>query len=583
MRESRDLQARIYRGIVVLLFGVVAVNLFQMQIVHYDEHRQQAAQNRQERVRVRAPRGRILDREGHVLADNVFKASITLPRSSMSEEGPDSTLTTLMDWFELDVDATLDRLSRQYDAGRSRLVLLNDASMPQLAAVEERARDLPGARVEARARRRYAYGPLFAHLIGYTGEVSAAEVDTAGDFPLYRPGDAIGREGVEAAREEDLRGQAGWYLREVNARGRVVGTREVALLEVEPGRDVRLTLSADLQDSLMTAMAGRTGCAVAVSLPDGAVLAAASLPTFDSNIFSRGISSEEWSALLADPLHPFLNRLVQATYPPASPYKIVTSLCALENGAAAGNTRFDPCYGSYRYGNRDFRCWKRTGHGDLDHAGALIHSCDVFYYQVVQHLNLTQLREVALALGLGHTTASPFKGETAGIVPDAEWYDRRFGKGKWTSGVLLNNSIGQGEILVTPLQMAVLTGRVATGNANLSPRFFTEEPVRAAEPLPFRKSNLDWIRHTMGRVVDIGTGTKAKLEAVEVAGKTGTAENPHGEDHAWFVCFAPASQPEVAMAIILENAGHGGSVAAPVAARWLETYFDWRDRGEEER
>ena len=583
MADTRDLQARIYRGLVVLLFGIVVVNLFQMQIVHNDEYRQQAAQNRQERVRVRAPRGRILDREGRVLADNVFKADITLPRSSLGDDGPDSTLVTLMDWFSLEPESTLARLRRQLEAGRARLVLVSDASMPQLAAVEERARDLPGARVEAEARRRYPFGPMFAHLIGYTGEVSAAEVDTAGDFPLYRPGDAIGREGVESAREEDLRGQAGWYLREVNARGRVVGTREVALLEVLPGRDGQLTLSAELQDSLVTAMAGRAGCAVALSLPDGAVLAAASLPTFDSNIFSRGISSGEWNALLSDPRHPFLNRLVQATYPPGSPYKIVTSLAALENRVATGSTSYEPCDGSYRFGNREFRCWKRTGHGELDHSGALIHSCDTFYYQVIQRLDLTKMREVALELGLGRTTHSPFKGETVGIIPDDDWYDRRFGEGRWTRGVLLNNSIGQGEILVTPLQMGVMTARVAVGDANLAPHFFLGEVPAPPTPLSFNASNVDWVRRTMTRVVDMGTGTRARLEAVEVAGKTGTAENPHGDDHAWFVCFAPASDPEVAMAIIMENAGHGGAVAAPVAARWLESFFSWRDRGEEDR
>ncbi len=583
MAQTRALQTRIYRGLVVLLFGIVAVNLFRMQILDHQDYRDQAVRNRQERVRVRAPRGRILDREGQVLADNVFKADITLPRSSLADAGPDSTLATLMAWFDLDPEATEARLRRQLDAGRPRLTLVQDADMARIAAVEERARELPGARVDAQARRRYPYGPLFAHLIGHTGEVSSAEVDTAGDFPLYRPGDTIGREGIEAAREEDLRGQSGWYLREVNARRRVVGTREIPLLEVRPGRDVTLTLSATLQDSMMAAMDGRPGCAVALSLPDGDVLAAVSLPTYDSNIFGRGITSEEWNALLADPRHPFLNRLVQATYPPASPYKIVTSLAALENGVARAGTSFEPCFGSYRFGNRDFRCWNRTGHGPLDHAGSLVHSCDVFYYQVIQRMDLEQLRDVALVLGLGSTTGSPFPGEAAGNIPDADWYDRRYGERRWTRGVLLNNSIGQGEVLVTPLQMAVLTGRVAIGDANLAPRFTLDTDPQPSAPLPFRENHMRWVRDTMGQVVDMGTGTRARLEAVEVAGKTGTAENPHGEDHAWFVCFAPKSHPEVAVAVILEHAGHGGAVAAPVAARWLDAYVAWRDGGGDRR
>jgi len=583
--DQPRIQPMIFRGVVVLAFGVILANLFYMQVIKREEFRAQATGNVEVETRVRAPRGNITDRDGAVLADNVFRSSVVLQRGCLTDAGPDSTLTMLMEWFGLDPESTLERLARQKAAGRPQLTLVSDAGMAQIALVRENARRLPGVSVDAKPWRRYPRGPLFAHLIGYTGEVTAEEVERFRDldpeFPRYLSGDTIGREGLEATLEDTLRGRDGLHVREVDALGVEVGQSRLVSRELIPGHDVRLTLSAALQESLSVAMAGRPGCAVALELPTGDVLAAVSLPTYDANLFTRGISLEDWESLRNDPEHPLLNRLVQATYPPASPYKIVTSLCALSHGVATPGTSLDPCFGGYRFGNRVFRCWKLSGHGYLNHAGALVHSCDVFYYQVVQLLDLEALKRTALLLGLGQRTGVPLRGEAAGIVPDSAWYDERYGKGRWTRGVLLNNSIGQGEILVTPLQMAVLTARVALGDAALQPRLVADDgPPPPPVPLPFKASDLNWVRDTMHQVVDMGTGTRAQLEAVDVSGKTGTAQNPHGEDHAWFVCFAPSSDPQVAMAVILEHAGHGGAVAAPVAASWLADYFEWRERGE---
>jgi penicillin-binding protein 2 len=581
MRDASILQARILRGLILLLFGVIVIDLFVLQILKHDHYKGQSLQNRQVQLRVKPPRGRILDREGYVLADNVYIADITLPRASLTDAGPDSTLAKLITWFDMPVDETLERLGEQKAAGRPRLILLANADMPRLAAVEERRRELPGARVETRARRRYTESDLFAHIIGYVGEVRADEVGDEDDHSAYRPGDTVGREGLEAAWEEVLRGEPGLFLKEVNAVGRVVGQRDIPLRPVIPGRDVTLSLSRSLQDSLSAAMADRAGAAVAVSLPTGEVLAAISNPAYDPNLFVTGISSRQWQALLDDPRHPFLNRLVQATYPPGSPYKIVTSLAGLEAKVVGKWTHFDPCYGAYQFGNRSFRCWKRSGHGDLDHAGGLVYSCDVFYYQLGLRLELEQLGEMARMLGLGKTVGSPFPGEVSGNIPDTAWYDDHYGSGRWTRGVMLNNAIGQGEILVTPLQMVVMTARVALNDRDFIPTFRIPEASPTPDPihpLPIAAENLDWLRHAMTRVIDMGTGTRARLEAIDVAGKTGTAENPHGEDHAWFVCYAPASAPVVAFVAILEHGGHGGAVAAPVAARWLSAFFKWRER-----
>jgi len=566
MWDASILQARILRGLILLCFGVIVIELFVLQILKHDHYKGQSLQNRQVQLRVKPPRGRILDREGRVLADNVYIADITLPLTSLTDDGPDSTLTKLISWFDMPVDETLERLGDQKSAGRPRLTLLANADMPRLAAVEERRRELPGARVETRARRRYTESNLFAHIIGYVGEVRADEVGDDDDHSAYRPGDTVGREGLEAAWEDVLRGEPGLFLKEVNAVGRVVGQRDVPLRPVIQGQDVTLSLSRALQDSLSSAMADRPGAAIAVSLPTGEVLAAISNPAYDPNLFVTGISSRQWQALLDDPRHPFLNRLVQATYPPGSPYKIVTSLAGLEAKVVGKWTHFNPCYGAYQFGNRAFRCWKRSGHGDLDHVGGFTYSCDVFYYQLGLRLELEQLGEMARLLGLGRTVGSP---------------DDHYGAGRWTRGVMLNNAIGQGEILVTPLQMVVMTARVALNDRDFTPTFrildepSTPHPIR---PLPIADENMDWLQHAMTRVINMGTGTRARLEAIDVAGKTGTAENPHGEDHAWFVCFAPVTTPEVAFVVILEHGGHGGAVAAPVAARWLSAFFEWRDR-----
>lgn len=582
MADNRRLQFRILRLAVLLLFGLLIGDLFYMQIIRHDYYRGLSLQNRQVQVRVKAPRGRIMDRDGNILADNIYIADITLPRTALGEAGPDSTLERLVEWFELPRDEVIRRLRRQKERGRPRLTVVSNASMPQIAAVEERTRELPGARVESRARRRYLYGSRFAHIIGYVGEATEQEIAAAGEGPsgpVYRPGDMVGREGIEAYSEEILRGQAGTVLHEVNAAGRNVGRAAVEVVPVVPGDDLTLTLSLALQDSLADAMAGRPGCAVALHLPTGDVLAAISNPSYDPNLLTVGISSADWSRLLADPGHPFLNRLVQATYPPGSPYKVVTSLAGLHNEVIGTASVLDPCTGSFRFGNRNFRCWKRTGHGSLDHIGALAHSCDVFYYQLGLRLQLDQIHETAGFLGLGRPVGAPFAGESAGNIPTRQWYDKRYGERGWTRGVMLNNAIGQGEILVTPLQMAVLTSRIALSGAAPPPRFIRDgsepRPAYAPGTFPIAEKNMEWVRHSMEQVVDIGTGTAARLHAIQVAGKTGTAENPHGEDHAWFICFAPVHEPQVALVVILEHAGHGGAVAAPVAARWLSAYFAW--------
>ena len=574
------LRQGIFRSVVIILFLILFGNIFVMMILDHGEYKGQALQNRQIKYRKRAPRGLIMDRDGVILADNTYIADITVPGNSLTDDGPDSTLTRLINWFDLPREATLDRLREQKAVGGRRvLVLVSNATMPQVTAIEERGRQLPGVRVDSRPRRRYLFGELFAHVIGYVGEVVPADLDTTDGHIGYKTGDMIGKQGVESALEGLLRGGSGTKLEEVNASGRFVGRQAVWLREVTPGRDVTLSVSLAYQHHMAVAIGDRTACGVALDTRTGEVLAAYSHPAFDPNLMTVPITAHQWNVLANDPDKPFFNRIVQATYPPASLYKPVTSLAGLRNGVIGISTVLEPCLGGWQFGNRFFRCWKRSGHGLVDHTEAMVQSCDTYYYQLGLRLEIDQLAEAASSLGLGRVCTNIFADEATGNIPDTAWYDKRYGEGKWTRGVLLNNAIGQGELLVTPIQMALLAGRLATSGRMPDP-VFVIDPRRSREPpeaLPFRERDLAWIRRAMELVVSEGTGKAAGLEDVAVAGKTGTAQNPHGEDHAWFMCFAPADDPQVALAVIVENAGHGSREAAPVAGNWLEAYFAAED------
>ncbi|MFH1842855.1 MAG: penicillin-binding protein 2 [bacterium] len=583
MKETRMIRTRLSRVFILCLFAVLVVNLFILQVPYHQHYQQRALKNRQVQLLNKAPRGLIKDRDGTVLANNRFIFDVTIPAICLTENGPDSTLQRLLTWWDLPLEETCARLTQQRERGRNRLVLVTNATMPQVHAVKNYQHHLPGVEVEERARRHYVHGSLFAHVIGYVGEVGQERIDPADQSrSAYRLGDMAGVQGVEVACEDSLRGLLGVELVEINAARRVVARRveEWQGVDPVPGHDVTLSLSLALQESLRTVLLDRIGCGVAIALPSGEVLAAYSSPAFDPNLLTASISPAEWDQLVNDPRKPFFNRVLQATYPASSLFKVVTSLAGLRHGVVGMHSVLDPCYGGFEFGDRVFHCWNRGGHGAIDHSEALAHSCDIYYYQLGLRLTVDQLAEAAREFGLGSRCGTIFSEEVGGIIPTRAWYNNRFGDHGWTRGVLLNLAIGQGEILVTPLQMAMLAAQIATSGRVGSPTFILREgrERKAPQLLSFREEHLRWVRKGMEAVVDMGTGQAAKLAGIAVAGKTGTAQNPHGEDHAWFMCYAPARAPEVAVALILENAGHGGAEAAPLVGTWLRGYFNWAAR-----
>ena len=568
-------------------FLLIFVGLLKLQIQDHEYFRRLAQENRVRLEVLRAPRGSIFDRNGELLADNYPSFNIVF-RPLPAESTARARLAVDPIWVRrvsrmVEQDSTeITDLVRHANRSGQSSVLRRNAPFEVLAAVEESRGELPGLEVMIEPLRRYPHGTLASHLLGYAGEINDRELVQRVEQG-YRAGDLIGRSGVERSYEEFLRGRDGAEFVVVNAMGRRVSTiSEGPPQSPEPGHDLVLTLDLNIQKAMEEVMANvKRGAAVAIDPRDGGILAMVSRPAIDPNEFSRGLSVARWRELSGGGANPLLNRAIQGAYPPGSTFKIVSMLAALRTGISRVSSRYSGCGGAYQFGGRSFGCWKRSGHGSLDFPGALQHSCDVYFYQVGVQLGLPKLEAAALAFGLGQRTGIDLPQERGGLVPSPAWYDKRWGAKGWRKGLLLNLAIGQGELLTTPLQLALMASEVASRGRPLRPHvvrevrgssdFRPERPVQAgvaADAVVW-----DAVQHGLELVVESGTGTAARVPEVRVAGKTGTAQNPHGDDHALFVCYAPIDDPKIAMAFVIENSGHGGSVAAPMAGAVLRRLF----------
>lgn len=596
------------REISLLVAAIVAIligRLGYLQLIQGEHYWTLSEENRVRVEEVRAPRGRILDRHGVVLADNDPSYRVTLDtRVAAYRRTPESlteTVARLADALELDPTRLQERVERQRRESTLPVVIGRAVPFAQVSRIEERTARLEGVTVEVTPVRRYPMGQLACHLMGYLGEVQPRDLEENPDGP-YRVGHLIGRTGIEREYESDLRGTDGKAFAEVDVHGRRTNFfPELPSTPAIPGRDLVLTIDARIQAVAESALAGivpegaRPGdppppaCLVALDPSNGEVLALVSQPGFDPNIFLGGLSPEEYQALLA-PDKPQHNRAISSTYPPGSTWKAVTSLAGLESGVIQRDTNFEPCHGSYQFGNRRFGCWKPSGHGFLAHDGALRQSCDVYYYQLGLRLGMEKLSEYAHLFGLADRTRIDIPGERIDLIPDAEWY-RVNRDGGWGRGVVLNLAIGQGELLISPIALARFYGGLGTGGQIYQPHLLLEirgedgsilrdtrrDDWRAGR-IPVSEENLQIVREGLEQVVmhGQGTGGRARVGEIRIAGKTGTAQNP-GKDHALFACYAPADAPRIVVVVIAEGSGHGGAVAAPAAQKVLEEFFMGRD------
>jgi penicillin-binding protein 2 len=563
-----------------VVFVVLVVFLFKYQIIEGAQFEVESRKNYVIKVPLKAARGEIVDSDGVVLAGSRQSFSIcAVPKTTLKNRDEIALLAKLL---AVDEEFIVGKLSKTASSYRPAVVL-RDVDFATLSAVEEMSAHLSDILVVAEPVRSYPAGEWFCHILGYVGEVTQDEVKN--NSTRYASGDLIGRSGVEKSYDDVLSGTEGYKLVRVSMDGDEVPIdyEDVPSVPPEPGKRVKLCAHSELQMLADSLLAGRRGCAIVLGVKTGEVLALSSNPVFDPTLFATGISAADWRNIIEDADKPMLNRAIQCAYPPGSTYKIVTAGVGLEKRLVLESTRYKPCPGSYRFGRRVFKCWKEEGHGSANLVRAITVSCDVYFYQLGERMDLEDFYSYGTLWDLPNLTHIDLPNEVKGLVPNAEWYDRAYGKGKWTKGIMLNIVIGQGEVLTTPLSMLCFICGVANDGKYPVPHCVKSigndgdetEMTPQLIDMPLSDTTLGTLRKAMRNVVegDEGTGRAARVEGVEVAGKTGTAQNPHGDDHAWFVCYAPCDDPEIGVCVMVENAGHGGSVAAPIAGRLLRHYF----------
>jgi penicillin-binding protein 2 len=410
---------------------------------------------------------------------------------------------------------------------------------------------------------------LLFHLVGYVGEITCEEI---GEDSSYVLGDYIGKMGLERYYEKILRGTHGVEYVEVDARGKEVGKiTEKRSIPPTSGVDIQTTIDIALTESVGVYLKDyeKAAC-VCLNPKDGAVLVLYSKPSFDPNLFTHGLQKAEWDVLFKDPDAPMYNRVTMSCYPPGSTFKPFIALAALDSRITTKEKRFDPCLGTYRLGRRNFKCWKK--HGSLDLVGAIIYSCDIYFYQLGRLIGVDTIAERSSRFGFGKRTGIDLLNEKQGNLPDRTWFERRYGS-NWTQGHIFNLSIGQGDLLVSPLQLAcAYTLFTNEGKIPIPHIISRNETTYFATDISGEM--IEIVKKALSGVVDRGTGMMARIAGTEVCGKTGTSQNPHGDDHALFVGFAPADDPQILVCIIVENAGHGGSITAPITGRIIKAYLN---------
>ena len=561
-------------GIVALLFIVLILRLFYLQITASADYARKSENNRITQKRVKAPRGLIVDRDGRILARNRPFYTVSLVRTSHKDY--EASRQAFIE--ETGDTATDGKYSRRYRTIR----LKRDVDFRTVSIVEERLKDAwPLLDIEIEAQRHYPFRESAAHLLGYMGIIRDEDRrKEAGK--AYMAGDFIGKTGLEKVYEVELRGRDGVRYYEVDAGGRTRQEFSERDQLADPGQELQLTIDMDLQLAAERALPDSlAGAVVALDARTGAVLAMANRPTFDPNIFVSFQAQKERKKVLQSETT-LLNRAIRGLYPPGSTLKMIGAIAAMETGITDTLSTFAACVGSLQVGDVVFRCNNRSGHGELNLIEAIETSCNTYFHHLAQLMGIETWREYAEKFGLGQQTGLNFEpGEYVGLLPSRQYYQERDG---WTLGHLLNLIIGQGAMLATPIQMARYTAAIANGGNLVTPHLSGLPPPKQHID-GISESTLNIVRRAMHRVVygPQGTGWRLAIEGIDVAGKSGTAQVPNRENNsndAWFVAFAPYRDPEIAVAVVVEGGGGGGSTAAPVAREIIEAFHVQKVRSE---
>ncbi len=566
-----------------VIVGMIALLLFgfwKLQIIDSDRYSQLAERNRVRSIPIIAPRGSMLDRDGRVLVDNYPSFSVLLLRDAPTQV--ENLLPQLADGLGM----TLDEVRQQIEAAKAMpkfqpIIIKPEASQSDIAFIESHRADIPVLEMLMVYRRRYPRDSFLAHASGYVGEVSPEQVEDSNS--KLRPGGIVGKTGLEHQYNDILMGTDGLRRVIVNSVGKEVGRLEQQ--DAIPGKPIKLTIDYDLQVAAEAALNGRKGAVVVLDPRTGDVLSMVSRPAYNPNDFAVSISRDEWAKLNNDEDRPLLNRAIQAQLAPGSVFKIIMATAMLESKVLPENfTVFCPGYASF-YG-RTFHCWDKRGHGTVDLHKAIVHSCDVFFYNVGKELGIDRISYYAMQLGLGRRTGIDLPSEETGMMPSEEWKQRVYHQ-KWFAGETISVSIGQGAVVTTPLQLARTIGGIATGGVFKQPHLLmTSQPVPEVD-FPLQENSIEQVTQGMyGVVNEGGTAGLIKLQGVELCGKTGSAQVISNEgkqraerstelnDNAWFVGYAPRRNPEIVVSVLVQGGEHGASSAAPVARDIIKAYYD---------
>jgi len=572
-----------YFLLTALFFLILISRIAYLQIISWDKYYGQSERNRVRDVILDPPRGVILDRDGEFLVDNRPMYSVSVVPYEFLKS--DSTITLLAKILQIPSVELISWVKERQIGNFNPVRIKRQIDFEAVSALEERKLELNGVFWGTESKRFYPGGVKAPHIFGYLGEITSDELISL-KSASYKMGDLVGKNGLEKFYEDKLRGKGGIKYLEVDVLGREVRQlTEKAGVSPEPGENLYMTVDADIQRFLEKRMSDMRGAAIFLDPRNGDVLAIVSKPDYDPEIFSSPLTPNRWRALLDHEERPLYNRACQSLYPPGSTYKLVTVAAGLETGLI-DTAEVINCPGYYRLGRRNFGCWKTGGHGQVKLLQAIQQSCNVYFYRKILDIGLDKWHEYSKRFRFGMKTSIDLPNESRGLAPDRVYFDTKYAASGWTKGLLLNLTVGQGDLLVTPLQMAHFAMIIGNEGVAFRPRLIRkiENPINNAISSSVNKEigingisseTYAIIKQGMDMVVNSqrGTAKAARVAGFDVCGKTGTAQNSQGESHAWFIGFAPRKDPEIAFCVMVENGGGGGAVAAPIAGEVLRIYF----------
>ncbi|MCO6472742.1 MAG: penicillin-binding protein 2 [Melioribacteraceae bacterium] len=589
--HGTDLRRKIIQFIIVAFIGLIVFQLFRMQVIEYEVYTERSRSNSIKAIKLNSPRGVFYDRNLKVLVSNQPTYTFQITPSDYS----DSLNSILENVVGIDSGRIAEILyqKRMYSEFLPRSIK-KDVSFESIAWYEEQSEFLPGVNYIVDMQRDYSFGIKGSHIFGYLKEINADQLKLMKD--KYDMGDEIGFNGIEKAYEKYLRGEKGVNYFLVDSRRKTIGSYLNGSKNRRPvkGKDLVLSIDYFAQKSAEYLLQNHQGALVAIEPNTGEILALVSSPSYDLKDFASVTTHDLWKELSSDPRKPLFNRATMSVYPPGSTFKMITAIAALEEGIVNENWQVN-CAGGYQYGDRFFGCTHQHGRTNL--IEAIEKSCNTYFYQLILKVGLDKWNEYAKLFGFGSRTGLDTQEESSGLLPSRDYYNRVYGKNKWSNGLTLNLTIGQGELGTTPLQLAVYTAALANGGTLYQPHLVKgvlnsknnsiEEFVFNSEKINISERTLDIIKKGMERVVSSpeGTASLIKLPDLTIAGKTGTSQNPFGKNHAVFVGYAPVDNPQIAIAVLVENIGYGSTFAAPIARDVIDAYInkiDISDQNEKE-